>query len=265
MEDNVLNTGRSWYLKCRTDDVAPLVILVGDPARVNLFADEMTNAEIICQEREFTTLTGDYQGVRLSVISIGIGAPSAAIVLEELWELGVRVVVRAGTALALNVNVGDFILVNSSIRSEGTSPTYFPIEYPAVADIDLLCAYREALEDANAPYAVGMLATSDGFYTEIFAHRVEGRSPIIRQKTRLAEFKEAGVLGADMETSAIYIVGSYLGIKTISLLVSTVDGETSTMLEKSLRQKKESELVRMVLDGMYLYATRGEAKKQLGG
>ena len=259
MEDNGLGSGRSWYLKCGVEDVAPLVIMVGDPARVNMFAEEMTEAHIICQEREFTTLTGNYRGVRVSVISVGIGAPAAAIVLEELWELGVEVVVRAGTALSLNAEIGDFILVNSAIRSEGTSSTYLPIEYPAVADFDLLCAYRETLEKADKPFAVGMLATSDGFYTEIFAHKIPGRTPLERPETRLAEFKAAGALGADMETSAIYIVGEYLGLKMLSCLLSTVDGSTSTMLEKRLRREKEKELVRLVLEGMYLYANRNRA------
>jgi len=250
-----LNNGKSWYLKCRAEDVAPSAILVGDPARVKMFADAMTDAEIICQEREFTTLTGTYKGVPVSVISVGIGAPSAAIVLEELWELGVKAVVRAGTALAINVRAGDFILANSAIRSEGTSPTYLPIEYPAVADFDLLCAYRRALKDAQAPFAVGMLATSDGFYTEIFQHTVSGKPPLQRPETRLDEFRSFGVLGADMETAAVYVAGHYLGLKTLSLLVTTVDADTSKMLESSLRRQKEIELVQLVLQGLHLYVT----------
>lgn len=258
-EEMILSNGKSWYLKCRAEDIAPRVILVGDPARVKMFAGEMADAKIICQEREFTTLTGSYKGVAMSVISVGIGAPSAAIVLEELWELGIKVVVRAGTALTLNGNVGDFILANSAIRAEGTSPTYLPVEYPAVADFDLLRAYHQTLKDAGAPFAVGMLVTSDGFYTELFEHRVPGRAPLQRAATRLQEFSAAGVLGADMETSAIYIVGHYLGLKTLSLLVSTVDGKTNTLLDKSIRQEKEITLVRLVLQGMYLYTTHSGA------
>lgn len=240
----------SWYLKCSTEEIAEQVILVGDPARVQMFADQMTGAKVVAQDREFTTLTGEYEGVAMSVISTGIGAPSAAIVLEELWELGVKTVVRAGTAIALNVPVGTFILANGAIRNEGTSPTYLPIEYPAVCDPDLLYAYRETMKHDNAPHATGLLATSDGFYTHLFEHLVPGCKPETRPQTLLKQFAECGVLGADMETSAVYIVGHYLGLKALSVLVATVDGRTSSMLEITIRKEKEKQLVTLVLKGL---------------
>ena len=71
-----INEKKSWYLKCKPADIAKQVILVGDPARVTLFAEQMTAAEIVAEEREFTTLTGQYQETNISVVSVGIGAPS---------------------------------------------------------------------------------------------------------------------------------------------------------------------------------------------
>ena len=246
---------KSWYLKSNPENMAEQVVLVGDPARVQMFAEQMDESQIVAQDREFTTLTGNYQGVRISVVSVGIGAPSAAIVLEELWELGVKVVVRAGTALALNVPAGHFILANGAIRYEGTSPTYLPLEFPAVCDPGLLSAFENTLKKQNAPFATGILATSDGFYTHLFEHRVTGREPKVRPATRLAELTEWGVLGADMETAAIYVIGHYLGLKTLSLLVSTVDGSTSTMLEADIRAEKEKQLAYLALQGLRQYAS----------
>ena len=244
---------KSWYLKCAPQDMAELVVLVGDPARVQMFAAQMQEAAILAQDREFTTLTGTFQGTRISVVSVGIGAPSAAIVLEELWELGVKVVVRAGTALALNVPTGHYILASGAIRYEGVSPTYLPLEFPAVADAGLLSSFEYTLKEAQAPFATGILATSDGFYTHLFEHHVPEREPLKRPQTRLAELSAWGALGADMETSAIYVIGHYLGLKTLSLLVSTVDGRTSTMLEADIRGEKEKQLANLALNGLHQF------------
>ena len=251
-----MNVKYSWYLKCSPKDMAEAVILVGDPARVQVFAGQMSAAQIVAQDREFTTLTGEYKKARVSVVSVGIGAPSVAIVLEELWELGARVVVRAGTALALNVPAGHFILASGAVRYEGVSSTYLPLEYPAVCDPDLLYSFQDTLRNEKASYATGILATSDGFYTHLFEHTIPGRVPQIRPVNLLKQLSQNGVLGADMETSAVYIVGHYLGLKTLSLLVTTVDGRTSQMIDPSQRSAREEQLVHLVLQGMYDYVSR---------
>jgi len=236
--------------------MAEAVVLVGDPARMQMFADHMSAAQIVAQDREFTSMTGEYKGVRVSVVSVGIGAPSVAIVMEELWELGARVVVRAGTALALNVPAGHFILANGAIRHEGVSTTYLPLEYPAVCDPNLLYSFQDTLKNEKASYAIGILATSDGFYTHLFEHTLPGRVPQRRPATLLKGLIQNGVLGADMETSAVYVVGHYLGLKTISLLITTVDGRSSQMIDPSQRSAKEKQLVHLVLQGVHDYVSR---------
>ena len=75
---------RAWYLRVRPEDVARVVIVVGDPARLQLFKEALSGAEVVGRDREFTTITGAYEGLRLSVAASGIGAPAAAIVLDRL-------------------------------------------------------------------------------------------------------------------------------------------------------------------------------------
>jgi len=243
-----------WYLKCAAEDCAPYVILVGDPARVRLFANKLTGAHVVARNREFTTLTGTHQGLPVSVISIGIGSPAAALAMEELWELGVRVVVRAGTVMALKASLGDFVLAQGAVRFEGTSTTYLPLEFPALADVDLLFTFQQVLDDSCVPYSAGLVATSDGFYTQLFYHGLAERIPS-RDDMGLTKFlTKHGVIAADMETSAIYITGQYLGIKCISLCVATVDGHTQTMMNPSKRTAKESQLAKIVLNGLSAFA-----------
>jgi len=251
---------KTWYLKCSPEDCAPSVVLVGDPTRVHLFAKELSGTRVVAQEREFTTLTGRYQGLPVSVISIGIGAPAAAIAMEELWELGARVVVRAGTVMALNVALGDFVLAQGAVRFEGISTTYLPLEFPALADADLFFAFRQVLDEVQVRYHAGLVATSDGFYTQLFHHALPNRKPRRDDATLIERLIEQGVLGADMETSAIYTIGQFLGIKCVSLCVATVDGRTQTIMEPALRAEKEKQLVRLVLKGLYAFSQRSEGR-----
>jgi len=244
----------SWYLKVSPQDCAPYAIMVGDPARQALFAAQMDNVREIAHEREYKTITGTYKGTPVTVVTVGIGAPTAVLVLEELWELGVKAVVRAGTGLTLGVQLGDFILVQAATRNEGTSPSYLPLNFPAVPDIDLFHSYFHTLKQEKAPISSGVILTTDGFYTDMFRHEVPGRLPSRSAQTLLEEYSTYGIISADMETSALYIAAQYLRVRCLTLLVATVDGRKQEMLEANIRKQKEHELARLALEGMHQYA-----------
>jgi len=246
----------SWYLKLAAKDCAPRVILVGDPARQTLFAEQMTNAREVANEREFRTISGEFKGQPVSVITVGIGASAAVLVLEELWELGVRVVVRAGTGMSLGIPFGNFILVQAAIRHDGVSTAYLPLNFPAVPDMDLFHSFFHTLKEEKAPLSAGVILTSDSFYTDLFSHSIEGRRPARPQQTLLQQYATSGVISADMETSALYIAAQYLGIRCLTLLVTTVDGVQQQMLENSRRQTKERELARLALEGITRYTEK---------
>lgn len=248
----------SWYIKVTPEDCAPYAILVGDPARQALFAAQMDKVREIAHDREYKTITGTYKSTPVTVVTVGIGAPTAVLVLEELWELGVKAVVRAGTGLTLGVPLGDFILVQAATRNEGTSLSYLPLNFPAVPDIGLFHSYYNALKQEKAPVSSGVIMTTDGFYTDMFRHEVPGRTPSRPAANLLEEFSAYGIISADMETSALYIAAQYLGIKCLTLLVATVDGRKQEMLEATIRKQKEYELARLALEGMHQYAQHTE-------
>lgn len=229
------------YLKAKRDDVAPLAVLVGDPSRVDLFRHRLDGAKTVAQAREFTTVTGRYEGVDLSVVAIGIGAPAAAIALEELASLGVKAVIRAGTMMAVRAPLGSLILAQAACRMESTSRTYEPLEVPAVADADLFASFRAVLEEAGIAHATGLVGTADGFYSEMMPARSAEPSLLMQQ------FRAWGVLGADMETSAVYVIARSLGIKAVSCCLGTVEAGTRRMLEAEERRRLERVLVDAVL------------------
>ena len=239
---------RAWYLGVTPDEVAPCCVLVGDPARVNLFAEHLESPRLVSQERGLRTVTGVYGGVSVTVSAFGMGAPIAAVVLEELVGLGARVVLRAGTAMAVGAPngplLGAFVVAQAALRGEATSATYAPLGYPAAADPTLNDRLRAELERRDAAHRVGVLASFDGFYTELFAAD-EARRPAV--EARLAELRRLRVLAADMETSAVLVAGAVLGARAGSLCLVSVDGSTRARLDAAARRVGERQLVEVAL------------------
>lgn len=238
---------RAWYLGVTVDDVAARCILVGDPGRVDRFAERLEGVRLVNQERGLRTVTGAYGGAPVTVSAFGMGAPIAAVVLEELVGVGARVVLRAGTAMAVSDDadlLGALVLARAAVRGEATSVTYAPLGYPAVADPLLLDHARAELRRSGERYREGLLASYDGFYTELFAAD-EGRKEHVA--ARLAEIARLGVLAADMETSAVLVAGSLLGVRAGSLCLVSVDGRGQARLEGSARREGEERLVEAAL------------------
>ena len=241
---------RAWYLGVTAEDVAARCILVGDPGRIELFAERLDGVRQISQERGLRTVTGTHAGTPVTVSAFGMGAPIAAVVLEELAGVGARVVLRAGTAMAVGGDadlLGSLVLAGAAMRGEATSATYAPLGYPAVADPVLLGAAREAMQRSGARYREGIMASYDGFYTELFAADEARKEGV---KVRFAELARLGVLAADMETSAVLVVGSVLGLRAGSLCLVSVDGRFGTRLDEAARRVGEDVLVETALSAV---------------
>lgn len=245
------------FLRCPPEARAPWAILMGDPARLEVLLGFLENPRLIGQEREFALVAGYYCGERILGISTGLGAPATAIALEELRHFGVQAAVRAGTMLALHADLGDFILAWGAVRMEGTSTTYLPLSFPAMADPDLFYSLRSVLSESGVPHRIGLVATSDGFYSVLSLP--PGSQPDHEKPLQL--LYRHGVIGADMETSALYITGMALGIRCASLCLATVGGLDGRTLEDEQRRQKEGSLIQLTLDGIVRFARRqGEGR-----
>ena len=133
---------RQYHIQVAKGEVGRYVILPGDPKRCAKIAKYFDNPVLIADNREYVTYTGTLDGVKVSVTSTGIGGPSASIALEELVKCGADTFLRVGTCggMQLDVMSGDIVIAQGAIRMEGTSKEYAPIEYPAVANLDVLNA-----------------------------------------------------------------------------------------------------------------------------
>ncbi|WP_087065938.1 uridine phosphorylase [Intestinibacillus massiliensis] len=213
----MLIDGKQMHIGCVKGDVGRYVVLPGDPGRCESIARYLDAPRHIAQNREFNVYTGSLDGVPVSVCSTGIGGPSAAIALEELAECGADTFIRVGTSGGIVDKVcgGDVVIATASVRQEGTSREYMPIEYPAAADFDVTAALKAAAVKLGYRHHVGVIQSKDSFYGEI---RPAMQPVAAELEAKWKAWKAAGVLTSEMETAALFVVGATLGVRCGAVL-----------------------------------------------
>ena len=204
--------GLQYHLQIRPGDVGRYVILPGDPKRCEKIARHFDDAKLVADSREFVTYTGYLDGEKVSVTSTGIGGPSATIAMEELVLCGADTFVRVGTCggIDLDVKGGDIVVATGAVRMEGTSREYAPIEYPAVADLEVTNALVAAAKELGYPYHTGVVQCKDAFYGQ---HEPE-RMPVSYELLNKWEaWKKMGCKASEMESAALFIVGAFLRVR----------------------------------------------------
>ena len=205
-----------YHIGCRAGETGEYCILPGDPGRCEKIAAYFDEPKHLSYNREYNIYTGKLLGVPVSVCSTGIGGPSTAIAVEELFACGTKNFIRIGTCggISLDVKSGDAVIASGAVRFEGTSREYAPLEFPAVPDFNILSALAEAAKKSGTPYHVGVVQCKDSFYGQHSPHRM----PI---STELAEkweaWKRLGVLASEMESAALFTVCASLGAKAGSV------------------------------------------------
>jgi len=196
---------------------AKYAILPGDPGRVEVIATYLDNPTFINSNREFTTYLGTLNGVNVLVTSTGIGGPSTAIAVEELYKAGVRTFIRVGTCGGMQTEVvgGDLVIATAAARAEGTSKEYMPIEYPAVASYDVVSALVKTARETGRTHHIGVIQSKDSFYGQ---HSPE-RMPVgYDLKNKWSAYLKAGCLASEMECAALFTVSSVLGARSGAVL-----------------------------------------------
>ena len=216
--------GVQYHVDLKAGDVGKYVILPGDPKRCKMIAQYFDNAELVADKREYTTYTGYLNGVKVSVTSTGIGGPSASIALEELVKVGAEKFIRVGTCGGIDVDVkgGDLVIATGAVRMEGTSKEYAPIEFPAVADLEIVNALVQAGKNLNEECHVGIVQCKDSFYGQ---HSPE-KSPVSYELINKWEaWKRLGCKASEMESAALFVVASALKVKVGSIFLTVANQE----------------------------------------
>lgn len=199
--------GLAFHLHIKEGDVGRYVLLPGDPGRCAKIAPFFDNAHFVAQNREYVTWTGTLLGEKVSVVSTGIGCPSTAIAIEELVEMGADTFIRVGSSGAMQPDgrMGDIAIVTGAIRDEGTTLHYLPVEFPAVADVDVVLALREAAQKLGVTYHVGVSQSKDSFYGEVERTRMPMAAHL---EERWNAWVAGGAVCSEMESAVIFILSS---------------------------------------------------------
>lgn len=203
---------RQYHIQVAKGEVGRYVIMPGDPKRCAKIAQYFDNPVLIADNREYVTYTGTLDGVKVSVTSTGIGGPSASIAMEELYKCGADTFVRIGTCGGMQTEIksGDIVIATGAIRMEGTSREYAPIEYPAVADLDVTNALVAAAKELGHTYHAGVVQCKDAFYGQ---HEPQ-RMPVSYELLNKWEaWKRMGCKASEMESAALFIAASHLRVR----------------------------------------------------
>ena len=212
----------STHIGARSGQIAPVVLLPGDPLRAKWIAETfLDDAECYSEVRGMYGYTGTWRGHRVSVQGSGMGQPSLAIYVTELFrDYDVQSVIRVGScgALTERLAIRDLVIASGACTDSSMNRiTFEGLDYAAVADFGLL---RDAA--AAAPEAeVGLIFSGDSFY----ASRPELTSRMV----------EYGVLAIEMEANALYTLAAKHGRKALAICTVSdhiVTGEETSSLER---------------------------------
>lgn len=216
--------GTQFHIGVKDGEIGKYVILPGDPKRSEKIASYLTDAKKVADLREYTVYTGYINDEKVSVCSTGIGGPSAAIAMQELVDAGADTFIRLGTCggMALNVEGGDLIVATGAVRMEGTSKEYAPIEFPAVANHEIVSTLVEAATEMEASYHVGVVQCKDSFYGQ---HEPQNMPVRYELEGKWAAWMDMGCLGSEMESAALFTVANYLGVRCGTILLAVANQE----------------------------------------
>ncbi len=228
------------HVRAQPGDIAPVVLLPGDPDRATLIAEKLFDDPVLYNSnRHLLGYTGTHRGVRVSVQTTGMGCPSLAIVVEELVRLGAERLIRVGTcgAVASQVAPGDLVVATASVANEGTSRQYLAgAAHAPVADFTTTRALVEAATRRDRTTHIGLIQTDDAFYATTPAD--------------VPALASRGVLGIEMEASTLFTLGSLRDVATGCMLVASNNIGDERLLEADELRAAVLDMVEATLDAV---------------
>ena len=232
------------HLHAEPGDYAPLVLLPGDPARATAIASRFDGgleaARQVNANRGLLGYTGTVGGRPISVQTSGMGAPSIALVAEELLRLGARQLIRVGTTGALRpeIELGSIVIATASSPTDGTTQTFMGGKpYAPAADFALTRALVESAERLGVPFRVGPIATID-----VFSHYHPDPNFV-------APWRNAGALAVEMEASALFYLAAARGAQAACMgVVVDIDSGDANQEHTYLSAEQLNAAVERMID-----------------
>ncbi len=239
----VVRGTRQYHLDVGPRDVAPFVMLVGDPGRAEKVARHFDERRGVWRHREFVTITGTYRGFPLSVTGTGIGPDNMEITVIELTQCRRDLtLIRVGSCGALQpeIRIGDIVVSTGAVRLENTTTYFVPEGFPSVAHYEVTSAIVDACRRLRIPHHVGLTASAPGFYGAQSRH-IPGFPP--RYDDLPGDLGRLGVLNLEMEISALFTLASLGGHRAGALCAVYAQRPRGVFANASQRDSGEARAI----------------------
>ena len=228
------------HVRAEPGELAESVLLPGDPRRARYIAENfLEDARLVTEERGLLGYTGTYDGEPISVQTTGMGCPSAAIVTDELIQLGARNLLRVGTCGGYHpeMELGDLVIATAATPQDGTvSSITGGVPYAPAAHFDLVHAAYHTAEGSNRRPFLGPIVSADLFYDP--------------EEDPQALWHSLGVLAVEMEASAIFTLAAMRGARAGCLLTvsDAIGPQKVERIEDSALKGAVDEMVGLALE-----------------
>lgn len=230
------------HIGAKKGDIAPTVLLPGDPYRAKWAAESfLENPKCINEVRGMLGFTGTWHGHPVTIHGSGMGMPSLSIYVNELIkDYDAQTLIRIGSCGGMqdHVAVRDIIIaMTSSQISNMNDPIFQQLKFAPCADWSLLRAAAEAAAKLDRPTHIGGIFSSDVFYTE---------HPKIDD-----EMERHGVLAVEMEAAELYTLAARYQRRALAVLTVSDHLKTGEALPSDQRERSFGEMVEIALEAAF--------------
>ena len=223
-------------------DIAERILLPGDPLRAKYIAENfLTDAKEYSHVRNVLGYTGSYKGTPVSVQGTGMGMPSIAIYVHELISIyGAKKLIRVGScgALAKDLHIRDVVIAQGTTTDSSMPKNIFgtSVNFAPLADFSLLENAVHHAREKHLPVRVGNVLSQDRFYDD---------------EIDFAKLLGYGVLAAEMETAALYLIAAKFGVQALGIFTVsdhiTCDEARATPEE---RERSFNDMIELALESI---------------
>ena len=232
------------HIKAKQGEIAPLVIMPGDPLRAKFIAETyLENSKLVSDVRNIYAFTGDYKGQKVTVMAAGMGMPSAGIYYHELFKFyGVEKIIRIGTcgATVEEENMMDVVIANKAYTNSNFAETYTGkaqnIMYPSKPLTDEMI---KASEEKNIPYHLGGVFTMDFFGPYIDVKHLYNNIP-----------DDFDVMAEEMECFGLFLIANSLNKEAACILTIVDTPFKDEVVSSEDREKKMNNMIEIALDAI---------------
>lgn len=251
--------GRHYHIDCAPGDLAPYILLGGDPERVTAAEALFDSIRLRRAHREFVTITGLFKGLEVSMMSTGIGCDNTEIAVIEAAQCVARpVFIRVGSCGALQPDcaVGDLVISDRAVRRENTSLNYVEEDHVPRPHPEVLSALIRAAEALGYAFHVGATCSTSSFYAGQ-GRQIDGFP--IREPGVLDQLREEGVLNFEMEMSTLFTLAeiSTLGLRAGGVCAVFANRATGGFISKAEMASAQERCLKVGLAAAEIIASKG--------